>query len=101
MTRLILPVLVLLIAALPGRTQNTPDRFELGQRFRAFEKALAAQTDTAVRTKVLTAMKSITFTFLSGQLARAAQMLDEARRGLESDKPDAVLVWADVLKVRP
>ncbi len=92
--------LLFLIAAsfaLPAalHAQSGAQRYELGQKLRAFERALEAQTDDAVRKRVLADLKTITFTFFSGQIGQAGQMLDKARRSLAKEAASPEVLWAD------
>jgi len=102
MTRL--SVLAWLVFALltPASLFAQEDRYEVGQRLRALEKAIDAQPDPAARKRAIEPLKQATFTFLTGQVKEAGRQLDRARLALASDKEPAVEVaWAESLTVLP
>ncbi len=89
-------VLFLLTVATPVLAQ--PERYELGQRLKAFEAAWDAHTDSAARKRAVAAVDKVTQQFLSFRLGEAGRTLDEARFALESDKPPSDdLKWATSL----
>jgi predicted esterase len=78
------------------------DRFELGQRLRAFEAALENQKDVPLRLKVIKTLKPVTGLFFTGQLGEVARLLDVARLTLITGKePEAKLLQAQALSIRP
>ena len=101
--------LVLLFCLLPLSSTSAQvnfladaDRFELGQRLRAFEAALENQKVVSLRLKVIKTLKPITGLFFTGQLGEVARLLDVARLTLATGKePDAKLLHAQALSIRP
>ncbi len=101
MSRL-LPCLGVLMLTAPAARCAGDDRYELGQRLRAFERAYEVQTDPAARKRVVPFLKKATPLFFFGRLSEAARQLDLARLALESDKePHAARRWAESLAFRP
>ena len=74
----LLTLCALLVSAMPARAVLT-DRYLVGLKLRAFEAAWDAQPDDAKRRSAAAILEPLTFTFLSGNLSRAAQLLDLAR----------------------
>jgi len=74
----LLTLCALLASAMPARAILT-DRYLVGLKLRAFEAAWDAQTDEARRRSAAAILEPLTFTFLSGNLSRAALLLDQAR----------------------
>lgn len=101
MRRLIRTALVLAMLPVFALAQSPEYRFELGQKLRAFEKALEATTDAAKRTPALKALEPVTFTFFSGQIGEAGRLLDESRFLLRADPAIDAERWAASLKVEP
>lgn len=102
MTRLLylLAGLILLLEGVPARAQL--DRFELGQRLRAFEEAFASQTEAGARQRAVVPLLQATTMFFSFRLGEAGRSLDLARRALLSpEKPTFEQQWADSLYLRP
>ncbi len=79
-----------------------PERYELGERLKAFEKAWDWQTDPAARKRALAILPKLTGQYFAGQLGEAGRTLSEARWALSSDKPmpDDV-AWAWSLYIEP
>jgi acetyl esterase/lipase len=102
MNKLFVPAALALTLALPAALRAQPDRYESGQRLRAFERAYDAQPDAAARKRTVAPLKQATLLFLADQVAEAGHMLDRARRALASEKdPEAAVLWADSLALRP
>jgi hypothetical protein len=99
---LLLPLLTPLAAPAQFNFLSNVDRFELGQRLRAFEIALENQTDEKARLRAIKPLKNLSVIFFSGQLGEAARMLDRARLALASDKdPEPAQLYAETLSIRP
>lgn len=74
------------------------DRYELGQRMKAFEAAWDAHPDAAARKRAVAGVGKVTQQFFAFQFGEAGRTLDEARFALESDKPASDdLKWATSL----
>jgi predicted esterase len=102
MTRRRLAALLTLLVAAPLHAQTGEVRHELGRHLRAFEDALDAQPDEAARQRALATVKPVTAAFFSFQFGKAAQVLDQARLDLASDKkPEPVVAWAQSVSVTP
>jgi predicted esterase len=77
-----------------------PERYELGQRLRAFENAWEKQNDAAARKRAIDPLIQATTAFFSFRLGEAGKSLDEARFALESDQPPSPAKrWATALYV--
>ncbi|MFL5328057.1 MAG: serine aminopeptidase domain-containing protein [Gemmataceae bacterium] len=76
-------------------------RYDLGRKLVALEKAWDDHTGAEARKRALPPLKKVMKAFFSGHSDEVAQLFDEARHALESDKPvpDAVR-WADATKLR-
>src|SRR5207247_1388021 len=84
----------LILIATPG-VQAQPERYELGQRLRAFENAWERKTDAEARKRALDPLIQATTAFFSFRLGEAGKALDQARFALESDQePPAEKRWA-------
>lgn len=93
-----LAVFVLVFA---GAARAQVERFEVGQRLLAFERAVEANPDAAARRRALPDLKQATVFFLTEQIREAGRLLDRSRLCLLSEKePDAASVWASSLTVR-
>jgi predicted esterase len=95
MRALIVALAVLVL--MPAVTFSQPERYELGQRLKSFEKAWDQQTDQAARKRALAILPKVTDKFFSFQLGEAGRVLDQARWALKSDKPmpdDVVWAWS-------
>ncbi len=66
----------------PNLALAQPERYELGQRLKAFEQAWVAQTDRAARERALIVLPKVTTQFFSLQLGEAGRTLDTARFAL-------------------
>ncbi|MEO2089258.1 MAG: hypothetical protein ABGY75_07145, partial [Gemmataceae bacterium] len=74
------------------------DRYELGQRLKAFEAAWDAHPDAAARKRAVVGVGKVTSQFFAFQFGEAGRTLDEARFTLESGQPVADdLKWATSL----
>jgi predicted esterase len=90
------------LLALPAGASAQVARFELGQRLRAFDRALAAHPDRAARKRALPALLRATAAFFTGRSADAGRALNQARLALLSDKaPSPAAAWAESLYVQP
>ncbi|HYT94929.1 MAG TPA: hypothetical protein VEL76_39800, partial [Gemmataceae bacterium] len=93
---------LLLVALLPARALAQSDRFEVGQRLRAFETAWEEHKDEAARKRALAALEKVTVLFFKGSLDEVARTFDQARHLLTTAKePSATVRWAGALAVRP
>ena len=80
--------LALLLALAPVATAHAqPERFELGQRLRAFENAWEKQADAMARKRAVEPLLKATTAFFSFRLGEAGRELDRARFALESETP--------------
>jgi predicted esterase len=82
---------------MPNQAPAQPERFELGQRLKAFEKEWDKQTDPAARKRALAILPKVTEKFFTFQLGEAGRVLDQARWALTSDKPmldDVAWAWS-------
>ncbi|CAN5497894.1 hypothetical protein BH11PLA2_BH11PLA2_03270 [soil metagenome] len=78
------------------------ERYELGQRLKAFEKAWDKQPDADARKRALEILPNVTTQFFSLQLGEAGRTLDEARWRLESkDAPSDATKWLTSLYANP
>ncbi len=95
--------IVLWLAVLPSASwaQAPEMRYHLGLRLRGFERVLEGKPDDTRRAKILAGLKPITFAFLTGQLGRAGQLLDEARLGLSRETISDAERWASSLTIKP
>jgi predicted esterase len=94
--RAIIITLVALIL-MPRHTPAQPERFELGQRLKAFEKEWDKQTDPVARKRALAIMPKVTDKFFAFRFGEAGRTLDEARWALTSDEPmpdDIAWAWS-------
>ena len=83
---------------IPTPVLAQPERYELGQRLKAFEAAWDAHTDPAARKRAVAGLGKVTQQFFAFQFGEAGRTLDEARFALESDKPASDdLKWATSL----
>jgi predicted esterase len=74
------------------------ERYELGQRLKAFEAAWDQHPDAAARKRAVAGVGKVTTQFFSFQFGEAGRTLDDARFALESDKPPSDAVkWATAL----
>jgi pimeloyl-ACP methyl ester carboxylesterase len=93
--------LVCLLALSPARAAAQSDRFEVGQRLRAFEAAWEAHPDAAARKRALKAVQGVVAQFFKGRYDEAARILAEAGNALRAEKePPAEVLWAQSLSVR-
>jgi pimeloyl-ACP methyl ester carboxylesterase len=92
--------LIVLALPLPARAQA--ERFELGQRLRAFEGAWDEHPDPAARQRTVAPLKRAVTAFFAFRLPDAGSALDEARRALASDRPAGPEQrWAESLYAKP
>ncbi len=82
--------------------QAPADRFELGQRLRAFEIARDEQPDAKAHARATAPLKAAVDAFFALRMREAARHLDRARFAVQSaDEPSANRRWADSLAARP
>jgi predicted esterase len=96
----VLAAVLLAPAAVRGQFSSTENRYELGLRLRAFDRAWDEQTDAA-RKRSVEALKRANFLFLTKQDGEAARNLDLARLLLQSAAPQPAAVWAVSCMLRP
>ncbi len=82
----------------PNLAFAQPERYELGQRLKAFELAWEAQTDRMARERALVVLPKVTTQFFSLQLGEAGRTLDTARFALVAAEPStpAVFWWTSL-----
>lgn len=92
----------LLAVGLPGPLSAQVERYDLGQRLQAFDKAWDEHKDPAARRRALPALNGALTHLFAGKFSDAAQALDQTRFLLRSDK-EAVPAerWAAALVSRP
>jgi len=78
---------------IPNLAFAQPERYELGQRLKAFEQAWEAQTDRVTRERALIVLPKVTSQFFSFQLGEAGRTLDTARFALAANEPPAPEVF--------
>lgn len=91
------------VLALPGLLSAQPERFELGQRLRAFEAAWEEMPpEAAARQRALPHLNRAVTTFFAINPSGAGAALDQARHALRSkDGPPTEVLWAESLYLRP
>jgi hypothetical protein len=94
------PVLTLLVVSSPA-ARAQPERYDLGQHLRAFERALDKNPAAAGRQRAVPYLQKATLAFFALQLGEAARGLDLARFALQTEKPDADQLWAESFASRP
>src|SRR5262245_5721849 len=100
MSRLVLGA-ALGVFLLTGRAVAQPERFELGQRLRAFEAAFES-ADAAARRRALAPLHGAAGAFFAFRFGDAGQALDRARFAvLSADEPTPAAVWAATLYALP
>ena len=83
------------------RAAAQADRFEIGQRLRAFESAWDKQQDPAARQRALNAVQGVVMRFFEGRFTEAARTLTGAQDALRSAaEPSADMRWAQSLALR-
>jgi predicted esterase len=90
-------LLLIALLAAPAQAQLFGDpavRYELGQRLRMFERALAKNHDEKAIKRAIPPVKDVTPAFFAGRFGDAAAILDKARLTLKDEKPDAAKLWA-------
>jgi predicted esterase len=93
---------------LPVRSQAQTERYEVGQRLRAFEAAWDKHTDPVDRRRCVKPLSEAASAFVvyelsrSGSLGKVGEGLDKARQALCSPQaPDPAAVWAGALWLQP
>jgi len=99
MPRFLLLLLCLATAA-SLRAEAPADRYELGQRLRAFEIAWDEQADAKARQRATAPLKEATRAFFAFRFREVDRQLDEARFALR-DKVTPESRWAASLSARP
>ncbi len=97
--RAILSLVAVLLVAGSGFAQA--ERYELGQRLKAFEKQWDKTTDEKLKKKAAEGLPKLTGLFFTGQFGEAGRMLDEARWILEGKQPTDDEKWAHSLYAVP
>ena len=97
--RAILSLVAVLLVAGSGFAQ--PERYELGQRLKAFEKQWDKTTDEKLKKKAAEGLPKLTGLFFTGQFGEAGRTLDEARWILEGKAPSDEEKWAHSLYAVP
>jgi len=96
------PILTLSVLLLVGGAAFAqPERYELGQRLKAFEKQWDKTTDEKLKKKAAEGLPKLTGLFFTGQLGEAGRTLDEARWILEGQQPSDDEKWAQSLYAVP
>lgn len=96
-------LLLLLALTAPAQAQlfDTAVRYELGQRLRDFERALAKHSDPKAIERAIPPVAAATPAFFGGRLGEAAGILDRARLTLQSEKPGEGQLWASSWRFTP
>jgi predicted esterase len=89
-----------LVLVMPGRAAAQVERYDLGLRLRALERAWDAHPDAAARRRALPVIKRAMPLFLADRGAEAAATLDQSCLLLRGTNDPAVC-WAESLSVRP
>ena len=97
--RSFLSLVVLLLLVGSGFAQ--PERYELGQRLKAFEKQWDKTTDVTLKKKAAEGLPKLTGLFFTNQFGEAGRTLDEARWILEGKQPSDDEKWAQSLYAVP
>ncbi|MCI0463283.1 MAG: alpha/beta fold hydrolase [Gemmataceae bacterium] len=101
MNRVLLLASITLLLSLPSAARAQAERFEVGQRLRAFEAAWEDQKDEAPRKRALGPLADVTALFFKGSIDEVGRVLDRARHALRSEQPaPAEVQWAESLSVR-
>jgi pimeloyl-ACP methyl ester carboxylesterase len=86
----------------PGSAGAQVERYELGRRLGAFERAWDQCDDAQAKQKALAIVQRVTLQFLTLQFNEAGRTLDEARHALfPSKETPADVLWAESLQVVP
>ena len=93
--RTVLSLLALSLLSGPGYAQA--ERYEFGQRLKAFEKQWDKTTDATVRKKALADLPKLTGLFFANKFGEAGRTLDEARWILEGKQPSDDEKWTQSL----
>ncbi len=101
MNRTLLPASIVVLLWLPSAARAQAERFEVGQRLRAFEAAWERQPDEKARKRALGPLAEIMALFFKGRTDEVGRVLDRARHALSSEQPaPAEVQWAEALSVR-
>ena len=84
-----------------GSASAQAERYELGQRLKAFEKQWDKTTDEKLRKKAAGKLPDLTGFFFANKLGEAGRTLDEARWILEGKEPSDDEKWAQSLYAVP
>ncbi len=84
-----------------GPVSAQAERYELGQRLKAFEKQWDKTTDEKSKKKAAEGLTKLTALFFTNQFGEAGRTLDEARWILEGKEPSDDEKWAESLYVVP
>lgn len=92
----------LALVCIPSTVLAQADRYELGQRLRAFEKTWQATVDAEARQRALTPLNKAVQSFFSFNFSGVADYLDQARHALLwAERPSSQTRWSDALAFRP
>ena len=97
--RLALSLIVLLLVG--GSACAQAERYELGQRLKAFEKQWDKTADDKLRKKAAAKLPALTGLFFANKFGEAGRTLDEARWILEGKEPSDDEKWAQSLYAVP
>ena len=92
---------LLILLGFTGVTSAQAERYELGQRLKAFEKQWDKTTDAKLRKKALADLPKLTGLFFTNQFGEAGRTLEEARWILEGKQPTDDEKWAQSLYAVP
>ena len=92
---------LVILLGFAGVAPAQAERYELGQRLKAFEKQWDKTTDEKLRKKALADLPKLTGLFFTNQFGQAGRTLDEARWILEGKQPSDDEKWAQSLYCDP
>jgi pimeloyl-ACP methyl ester carboxylesterase len=77
------------------------DRYEIGRKLIAFEKAFDLQQNSEARRRAAPGLQKAFSSFMSGRLGDVGRVLDDALWALNDQPPTETARWAATLLVRP
>ncbi len=92
---------LMILLGFAGVASAQAERYELGQRLKAFEKQWDKTTDAKLRKKALADLPKLTGLFFTNQFGEAGRTLDEARWILEGKQLTDDEKWAQSLFAVP